>query len=75
MKSIKEICNDKLTALEKNLTADDKQAAMAHCNISRPTLDKYLNGDVAKIDTATSLVAFLGERVNQRMRELKLSNV
>jgi len=70
---LKTTCIEKLITLAANITAEDKQDAMVACEISRPTLDKYLTGEVTKIETAISLIEFLTERFNQRIKVLKAS--
>lgn len=70
MDDLKTICSKRLTSFDGNITAQDKLDAMEFADISRPTLDKYLNGDVPKIETATKLIQFFEGKVRERMKEL-----
>jgi len=65
--------NNRLKKLAETMTAADKQDALVHCKISRPTLDKYLSGCVVRVDTATSLIEFFTSRTNQKIKDLKES--
>jgi predicted DNA-binding protein (UPF0251 family) len=70
MKDLKTVCADKLVALNNNITAKEKEEAVKGLGISRPTLDKYLKGDVPKIGTATVLIKHFTVKVNERIKEL-----
>jgi hypothetical protein len=71
---LKKAYSKKLELLRPNITGPDKTEACQELNISRPTLDKYLSGNVAKIDKADLLVKFLSAKVNQRIKDLKEIN-
>lgn len=73
MKDIPTWCSEKLQALNKNITPQDKIAAGGIC--SRPTLDKYLSGDVVKIQTAIDLINFFEKKVNDRIKSLSKMGV
>lgn len=75
MKDLKTICAEKLGHLSNNITEKEKLEAQLSLPISRPTLDKYLKGDVIKIDTATQLIQFFTEKVNDRTRVLAETNL
>jgi hypothetical protein len=70
MKDLKTVCADKLVALNANITAEEKIEAVNILPISRPTLDKYLKGDVVKIGTATVMIKHFTGKVNERIKEL-----
>jgi hypothetical protein len=72
---LKKAYSKKLELLRPNLTGPDKTEACQELNISRPTIDKYLSGNVAKIDIADKIIKFLSERVNQRIKDLRETNV
>lgn len=67
MENVKELLAQKLIDLSKGITAEEKLQAMDCVGISRPTLDKYLTGDIVKIDTATTLLEFLNKTVQARL--------
>lgn len=75
MKDLKTMCAEKLELLSGNITTKEKLEAMINLPISKPTLDKYLKGDVIKIETATQLIQFFTEKVNERTRVLEEQNV
>ena len=59
--------SNRLIILAKSISVDEKVEAMELFGISRPTVDKYLCGDVSKVDLATNLVQFFAEKVKHRM--------
>ena len=61
-------CSDKLKALNNNVTPKDKVEAEKH--FSRPTIDKYLSGDVTKLQTAIDLIKFFDKKVNDRIKSI-----
>lgn len=71
MENVKELLAEKLINLSKGITADEKLQAMDSVGISRPTLDKYLTGDIVKIDTATTLLEFLNKTVQARINLIR----
>jgi hypothetical protein len=71
MENVKELLAEKLIDLSKGITADEKIQAMESVGISRPTLDKYLTGDIVKIDTATTLLEFLNKTVQARINLIR----
>lgn len=72
---LKKACARKLESLKPNITGQDKLEAVLKTGISRPTIDKYLSGDVTKIDIADKLIKFFSRKVNQRIESLRKSNV
>lgn len=78
MSNIKEYLAGKLKDFSNSISEDEKIEAMALCEITRPTLDRYLSGDIeklAKIDTATKLFQFLKEKVNSRIEIIGETNL
>ena len=67
MENVRELLAQKLIDLSDGITAEEKLQAMDCVGISRPTLDKYLTGDIGKIDIATSLLEFLKKTVQARI--------
>lgn len=67
MENVRELLSEKISSLSSGLTAEEKVHAMESVGISRPTLDKYLSGDIVKIDTATQLFEFLRKTVQARI--------
>jgi hypothetical protein len=63
---LKKAFSKKFLELKPNITGPDKLEAAETLNISRPTIDKYLNGIVVKLDIAESLYTFFSAKVNQR---------
>ena len=72
MENVKELLAHKLISLSESITADEKIKAMDSVGISRPTLDKYLTGDIVKIDTATTLLEFLNKTVKARLDLIRI---
>lgn len=64
-------CVDKLKSFDGNITGTDKVDACKELVISRPTLDKYLGGDISNIDTAISIIGFFNGRISKRREKLK----
>ncbi len=62
--------SDQLKSIAINVTPDDKKTVMNALRISRPTLDKYLQGKAAKVDTANLMLKFLTRRISAREKEL-----
>lgn len=75
MEDVKTVCAEKLEVLSKNITSAEKIESLDIVGISRPTLDKYLNGDIVKIETATKLIQFFTGKVKDRLNELRETNV
>ena len=71
MENVKKLLARELISLSKGITADEKLQAMDSVGISRPTLDKYLTGDIVKIDTATTLLEFLNKTVKARINLIR----
>ena len=71
MKDYKTLYSDRIKALIPNINAADKLHTMEKVEISRPTLDKYLKGQIVKQDTAISIIEVLTERINGRYNSLK----
>lgn len=63
---LKKQFSKKLQELKPNVTGSDKLEAEKTLRISRPTIDKYLNGVVVKLDIAEPLYTFFSAKVNQR---------
>ena len=75
MKDYKTFCTDKIAALLPNITQADKLHTQKNIPISQPTLDKYLRGDITKLDTAIKIIEVLTGRVNDRYKELKAVSI
>jgi len=71
MTDLKNQCSKKLIELSKSIESSDKSKAEKKLDLSRPTVDKYLSGDVFKISTATKLIKFFNGIVNKRTKELQ----
>lgn len=75
MEDLKLEYSKRLKALEVNLTSKDKMDAEKELNLSRPTIDKYLNGSVPKLEIGKMLVQFFTGRVQERINELREMNL
>ena len=60
---------EKFAAISDSITIEDKAAA--ETIMSRPTIDKYLSGDITKIETAEKLLGFLNKRIQKRIRKVQ----
>ena len=69
------ILKKKLIALSTSLTIEDREEAETVIGLSRPTLDKYMSGDIAKIETATKLVEFFSAKIKGRIKRIKKTNI
>jgi ribosomal protein S20 len=69
------IYGQKLKELSANVSLKDKEDAIDELEISRPTIEKYLNGNVVKMDTADRLIKFFSKRIIKRMAELDRARV
>lgn len=67
---LKQQCSKKLIKLAANITNEDKDHAEKEIPVSRPTLDKYLKGDVVKLDIAVKLIKFLSTRVKKNQKSI-----
>lgn len=63
---LKKECGEKLHHMRINITPADKFDALVKFKLSRPTLEKYLCGDVAKLDVGCALLEFFTDRVNKK---------
>lgn len=68
---LKTQCIKKLRSLDGNITGVDKTDACDELNISRPTLDKYLDGKVFNVDIAISIIEFFNGRIAKRLERLE----
>ena len=78
METIKSLLAKKLLLLSESTSVSEKEEAMSVLGISRPTLDKYLSGDmdkIAKVDVATELNQFLSKKVKARMEKIRETNL
>jgi hypothetical protein len=63
---LRKLCAEKLKLLKPNLSTQDKADALIKFNLSRPTLEKYLNCDeVPKLTIGTKLLTFFKECVTK----------
>lgn len=67
-KDLKTVYAKKLEGLLPQITPSDKKEAIAALNISQPTLYKYLQGKVVKIDTASNLIVFFEGKIKSRKK-------
>lgn len=63
---IKKKMADLLVDIKESTTYEERMAAVRDIPISRPTLYKYLNGDVIKLDTAERIVDYFRPLVKKR---------
>lgn len=63
---LKKVFSKRLAELQPNVTGADKLEAQTTLKLSRPTLDKYLSGTIAKLDVAEKIYVFFLAKVNQR---------
>lgn len=71
----KKVLSKRLVEIAEEVTVSDRQDAEIKIPISRPTLDKYLSGDIVKIDTATKLVQFFSEKIKARLELINATNI
>ena len=68
---LKKVCAKELAKLMPGITTAMKAEAERELPISRPTLDKYLKGDIVKVETATKLIRFFRNKIKEAMAELQ----
>lgn len=68
---LKDMVVQKLTGLTGNITGQDKKDACTKLKVSRPTLDKYLSGEVPNVDTGLTILEFFNGKISKRMDRLK----
>lgn len=54
---------EKIAEIAKGLQYGDKARAIREIPISEPTLNKYLNGQIIKIDLAEKIIKFFSNEV------------
>jgi hypothetical protein len=64
----KEQLKEELLKINPNVTTQDRKDLIEQHNISRATIDWYLQGRVMNNDTAATILKFLSERINERQR-------
>lgn len=70
---IKDTCATQLKELAQYTSHKEQIAAKDVAGISKPTLYKYLNGEVANIDIATKLIGHLAPIAKARKEQLEKS--
>lgn len=70
VKDFKKACAKELEKMVPHITAEDRQAAFDKKIVSKPTLQRYLQGDIVKIDLAMELITFFKRRIKARQRQL-----
>lgn len=66
----KEIIKGALLSIAKNVTANDRKEAMKELNVSKPTVNVYLRGNVMDIDKGMAMLQFFKGRVTARAEQL-----
>lgn len=69
--NLKAVCQKELIELLPNITASDKEEACKKTNTSRPTLDRYLKGEIKNLDRAIKIINFFKGKVKARVSQLK----
>lgn len=64
----KEQLTEELLKISPNVTTQDRKDLIERHNLSRATIDWYLQGRVMNLDTATTILKFLSDRINERQR-------
>lgn len=63
----------KFTAISDSITMLDKEDAESL--FSRPTIDKYLAGNIVKLDIAEKLFNFFSEKIQNRVEKMQNENI
>lgn len=74
MDNIKGYLAGQLKYFNENVSEKEKVEALHTCQISRPTLERYLSGNpesLAKIDIATCLFEFFAIKVRDRIEYIR----
>ena len=71
MENVKDLLSKKLVTLSQGITIAERAEAEKEIPVSKPTLDKYLAGDIVKIDTALKLIEFFAKKVRARLEFIK----
>lgn len=59
---------EKFETIAEAITPEDKKEAESI--VSRPTIDKYISGDIVKIETGEMLFNFFYERIQARAMKM-----
>jgi hypothetical protein len=69
--AVKEAVTAQLIGLKDVISSRDRKEFLARGTVSRPTLTKYLRGDVKDIDIATDIIAFFSVKANDKINRLR----
>jgi len=71
---IRSMLKDKMLEISKGITPKERADACIKLNLSRPTVDKYLSGDIAKIEPAEKIISHFASITKKRhARILKMT--
>lgn len=67
----KELFSKALLDIKEDVTRDDRTICLEKLQLSKITIDRYINGSVHDIDTAQKILACLKKRIERRAKSLK----
>jgi len=71
---IRSMLKDKMLEISLGITPQERVDACKKLNLSRPTMDKYLSGDIAKIEPAEKIISHFASITKKRhARILKMT--
>jgi len=71
---IRSMLKDKMLEISLGITPQERVDACKKLNLSRPTMDKYLSGDIAKIEPAEKIINHFASITKKRhARILKMT--
>lgn len=72
---VRVLLSKKLRNVANQITAAEIIEAVETLDISRPTIDKYLSGDVSKIDVGTRILEFFSRKIKERIDLIMSANI
>jgi len=63
---IRSMLKDKMLEISLGITPQERVDACKKLNLSRPTMDKYLSGDIAKIEPAEKIINHFSRIIKKR---------
>lgn len=75
MSDVRTQLEEQLKAIGEVATPNDLKEAEIKLKVSKRTLDKYLQGNIVRLDTTLSLIEFFSERLSKRYQEIREVNL
>ena len=70
-----ELINPKLEEINPEITKSDRDACMVELKLSKQTLSSYMNGKGTNLQTADEILAFMRNRIAERLKRIGLNSL